>query len=60
MYVILDLPVANPSVLITWTLISFDSGLVRFNISCTTPLPSITLYVVELLGWIKFTIASVK
>ena len=56
----LDLLVANPSVLITVTLVSLDSGLVRFNMSCTTPLPSITLYIDELLGWIKFTIASVK
>ena len=46
----LDLLVANPSVLITVTLVSLDSGLVRFNINCTTPLSSITLYVGELLG----------
>ena len=50
------LPVADPSLLNTLTVISVDDGLLRINNICTGPLSSSILYV----DWPKFTVGAIK
>ena len=39
-------PIADPSVLVTCTVISVDDGLLRTSTGCAGPTSSLTLYVV--------------
>ena len=41
----MHLPVVDPSVLLTSTVISVDDGLLRTSTGCTGPSSSLTLYV---------------
>ena len=49
------LPVADPSVVNTCTVISDDDGLLRATVTCTTPLFSSVLYT----DWSKSNVATI-
>ena len=51
-----DLPLAEPSVTFTITVISVDDGLLRTNRGCAGPSSSLTMYV----DWLKLTVISVE
>ena len=50
------LPLAEPSVTFTITVISVDDGLLRANTGCAGPSSSSTMYV----DWLKLTVISVE
>ena len=50
------LPVADPLVLITCTVISVDDGLLRTSTGCAGPLFSSTLYT----DWLKLTVTTME
>ena len=51
-----DLPLAEPSVTFTITVISVDDGLLKTSTGCAGPSSSSTMYV----DWLKFTVTSVE